>query len=117
MSAAEVDAYLAALPEPARATLTLVRERISAIIPWAEQGISYGVPVFKVGGKRVAGFAAFAKHLTYAPHSGTALAKLGDELAAYKVAKGSFQFPMDVPLDPELLGKLIGVRLAEEGLA
>ena len=71
MSKDEVDAYIDALDEPKRSTLEEVRRRILAVVPDAEQGLSYGAPVFTVRGKRVAGFAAFAKHLTYAPHSAT----------------------------------------------
>ena len=54
----EIDRYLDALAEPKRATLARLRQTILDIIPEAEQGISYGVPAFKVGGKTIAGFAA-----------------------------------------------------------
>jgi len=33
-------------------------------VPEAEQELSYRVPAFRVGGKVVAGFAAFANHLS-----------------------------------------------------
>jgi uncharacterized protein YdhG (YjbR/CyaY superfamily) len=113
MSSAEIDAYLQALDEPRRSTLEKVRATILSIIPEAEQGLSYGAPVFKVDGKAVAGFAAFTKHLTYAPHSGTVTAKLPDELAGYVVSKGSFQFAVDTPLPKKLVKRLVEVRLDE----
>jgi uncharacterized protein YdhG (YjbR/CyaY superfamily) len=59
VSAQEVDRYLEALEEPKRGTLALLRQRILDALPEAEQGISYGVPAFKVQGKTIAGFAAF----------------------------------------------------------
>ena len=72
----EVDAYLAALEEPKRGTLEALRRTILEIVPDAEQVISYRVPAFKVGGKTVAGFAAFKNHLSYLPFSGSVLPKL-----------------------------------------
>jgi uncharacterized protein YdhG (YjbR/CyaY superfamily) len=113
VSAQEIDAYIGALDEPKRATLEQVRRTILEIVPDAEQGLSYGAPAFTVDGKRVAGFAAFAKHLTYAPHSGTVTAQLADELSGYVVSKGSFQFAVDMPLPKELVKRLIEVRLTE----
>ena len=44
MSAGEIDAYLQALDEPKRRTLTQLRETILDILPDADQGISYGGP-------------------------------------------------------------------------
>jgi len=49
MSADEVDAYLAGLEEPKRSTLEALRRSILQAIPDAEQGLSYGVPVFRLG--------------------------------------------------------------------
>src|SRR5271165_2457798 len=54
-----IDEYLATLDEPKRATLTSLRATIMAIVPEAEQCISYGMPAFKLRGKTIAGFAAF----------------------------------------------------------
>ena len=51
-------------------------------VPDADQGLSYGMPAFKVQGKTVAGFAAFTNHLSYLPHSGSVLAELGNEVVA-----------------------------------
>jgi uncharacterized protein YdhG (YjbR/CyaY superfamily) len=65
--------YLDALEEPKRATLARLRQTILEILPEADQGISYGVPAFKVRGKAIAGFAAFQNHLSYLPHSGLGL--------------------------------------------
>jgi hypothetical protein len=55
-------------------------------VPGADQGISYGMPAFKVKGKAVAGFAAFKNHLSYMPHSGSVLATLRDDTAPYETS-------------------------------
>jgi hypothetical protein len=67
VSAKEIDQYLDALEEPKRTTLAGLRQMILEILPEADQGISYGVPAFKVRGKTIAGFAAFKTHLSYLP--------------------------------------------------
>ena len=110
MSAEEIDAYLAGLEEPKRSTLAELRRDILALIPDAEQGMSYAVPAFKVEDKTVAGFAAFKNHLSYLPHSGSVFPELAEELAGYEKSSGALRFPVDQPLPAELVEKLIDVR-------
>ena len=117
MATEEVDGYLEALEEPKQATLEALRRSILEVVPEAEQGISYGMPAFKVEGKTVAGFAAFKHHLSYLPHSGSVLATLADDVAAYETSKGSLRFAVDEPLPRQLVKKLVGTRLREAGLA
>ena len=112
MTAAEVDAYLAGLEEPKRATLEALRRSILAVVPDAEECISYGMPAFRVEGKVVAGFAAFKNHLAYLPHSGGVLASLGDRLSGYESTKGSLHFPVDAPLPDDLVRSLVEAKLA-----
>ena len=89
------------MDEPKRSTLSQLRRSILAVVPDAEQCISYGMPAFKVQGKTVAGFAAFKNHLSYLPHSGSVLPQLADDLAAYQRTKGSLHFAVDEPLPPD----------------
>ena len=111
MTETEVDAYLAALEEPKRGTLEALRRTILEVVPDAEQVISYRVPAFRVGGKTVAGFAAFTNHLSYLPFSGSVLSRFADELAGYTMTKSALHFPVDEPLPKELVAKLIAARL------
>ncbi len=113
MSADEIDDYLATLDDAKRYTLERLRSSIVAILPDAEQGMSYGVPAFKVGGKAVAGFAAAKDHLSYLPHSGSVLGELADDLAGYHASKGALRFAVDNPLPEDLVQKLIAARLTE----
>lgn len=110
MAAEEIDEYLATLDEQRRATLEQLRRTILDVVPDAEQCISYGVPAFKVDGDAVAGFAAFQRHLTYLPHSGSVLSELADELGGYTASKGALRFPVDTPLPETLVRRLIEVR-------
>jgi uncharacterized protein YdhG (YjbR/CyaY superfamily) len=113
MSAAEIDSYLDALEEPKRSTLAALRQTIASILPDAEQGISYGMPAFKVRGKTVAGFAAFKNHLSYLPHSGSVFPELAAELSDYTTSSGSLHFSTDTPLPEALVAKLIAIRLEQ----
>ena len=109
----DVDDYLAAVPEPQKTTLESVRATLAALLPEAEQGIAYGVPCFKVGGKGVAGFASYKNHCTYLPMSGSITAELADELSGFVTAKGSVQFATDEPLPADLVEHLVDARLTE----
>ena len=113
MSAEEIDQYLAALEEPKRTTLARLRQTILDILPEADQGISYGMPAFKVRGKTIAGFAAFKNHLSYLPHSGSVFGDLGDDLQGYSTSSGALRFGISEPLPPPLVKKLIDVRLRQ----
>jgi uncharacterized protein YdhG (YjbR/CyaY superfamily) len=113
VSKQEIDEYLNALEEPKRSTLTQLRDTIMAIVPDAEQCISYGLPAFKLQGKTIAGFAAFKNHLSYLPHSGSVIPQLAGETEGYAGTKGSLHFPIDRPLPKTLVEKLLAERMAE----
>ena len=113
MSAREIDTYIAALDEPKRGTLEALRQTILAIVPGAEQMISYGMPAFRVDGKVVAGFAAFTNHLSYLPHSGSVISRVPEARDGFTSTPGSLHFPVDRPLPRALVERLIAVRLEE----
>ena len=113
MTTADVDAYLAGVPEPQRSTLEVVRARLRAQLPQAEEVISYGVPAFAVDGRAVAGYSAAKKHCSYLPMSGSVLAGMADALSDYEWSKGALRFPVDEPLPADLIAALVTARLAE----
>jgi uncharacterized protein YdhG (YjbR/CyaY superfamily) len=113
VSKQEIDDYLDTLDEPKRSTLVQLRDTIVAIVPDAEQCISYGMPAFKLEGKTIAGFAAFKSHLSYLPHSGSVISKLAEETEGYTKTKGSLHFPVDRPLPRKLVKQLLDARMAE----
>jgi uncharacterized protein YdhG (YjbR/CyaY superfamily) len=117
MSAREIDEYLSSIPEPGRSTLAALRTTILAHEPDVEEGLSYGHPAFKLGGKTIAGFAAHKAHLGYMPHSGNVVSALGSALDGFDTTKGSVKFPLDVPLPERIVAALIAARKSELGLA
>jgi uncharacterized protein YdhG (YjbR/CyaY superfamily) len=107
-----VDEYLAAVPEPARSTLNEIRATIrSTVPPEATEGISYGIPVFKHHGV-VVWFAAFKDHCSLFPGA-SVIAAFKNELKDYQTSKGTIRFPVDKPLPPALVKKLVKARIAE----
>ncbi len=116
MSTEDVDHYFAGLEDPKRSTLEEMRRRILTVIPDAEQGISYGMPAFRVGGKVVAGLAAFTSHLSYLPHSGSVLAAVADKTRDYTQTKSALHLPVDQPLPQALVNELVELRLRAIGV-
>ena len=108
-----IDAYLATVKGEKRLALEKLRKTIRAIVPQAEECISYRIPAFRLGGRIVAGFLATAKGCSYFPFSGTTLTTLAEELAGYDLTKGSLHFDPGKPLPAALVRKLIKARMAE----
>jgi uncharacterized protein YdhG (YjbR/CyaY superfamily) len=108
-----VEAYLARVPEPHRATLEKVRAMIRAAVPAAaEECVSYGMPAFRYKGALVA-YAAFKKHCSFFPMGSRVLDELADEVASYRTAKGTLQFAPDKPLPASLVKKLVKARVRQ----
>jgi uncharacterized protein YdhG (YjbR/CyaY superfamily) len=109
-------AYLAEQPEPQRTTLSAMAASLRAILPGAQECISYGMPAFAADGTSVAGIAGFKHHCSYFPHSGSVLEQLSADLIDYDYDfdKGTLRFAVDKPLPAPLLRKLVVTRLRLE---
>jgi uncharacterized protein YdhG (YjbR/CyaY superfamily) len=110
--ATDVDAYLAAVPEDARATLERLRKTIRAAAPKAVEVISYGIPMFKHHGGLVS-YAAFKDHCSFFPMSKAVIEAHRDELRPYHAGKGTLHFTASRPLPAALVKKLVRARIAE----
>jgi uncharacterized protein YdhG (YjbR/CyaY superfamily) len=108
-----IDDYLAGLEPASSAALAKLRKAIAAAAPDAEEGWSYGVPAFRLGGRPLAGFAAAAQHCSYFPMSGAVVAAHADELAGYDTSKGTIRFAAEKGLPATLVRKLVAARRAE----
>jgi uncharacterized protein YdhG (YjbR/CyaY superfamily) len=108
-----VDAYLAAVPEPARSTLEKMRALIRSTVPAeATEAIGYGMPTFRYKGALVA-YAAFKNHCSLFPMNASLVEAFKEELKEYKTSKGTIQFTVDKPLPAALVKKLVKARVAE----
>lgn len=84
-------------------------------MPDTDQGLSLGVPAFRVDGRVFAGFSATKHHLSYLPHSGTVLSELDEDVAGHARSKGVLRVAVDTPLPEEPVEKLISARRLEIG--
>jgi uncharacterized protein YdhG (YjbR/CyaY superfamily) len=114
-----IDDYLATLPDDQARCLQDLRSRVKALLPEAEEVISYAMPGHRIGKKMIAGYAGFSKHCGFYPHSGGVVPMFGGELEArgFKYSKSGVLFTPDKPIPDDLLERLIAARLAEAGLA
>ena len=81
--------------------------------PDAEEGLSYGLPAFRLKGRPLACFAAATNHCSLYPMSATVVGTLASELAAYATSKGTIRFTPEKPLPSALVRKIIKTRMAE----
>ncbi len=110
---ADVEAYLAAVPEPARSTLEKVRATIRSVVPpETSEALSYGMPSFRYKGGLVA-YAAFKDHCSFFPMNASLIDTFKDELKGYRTSKGTLQFPLDKPLPVALVKKMVKTRIAD----
>ena len=108
-----VDEYLAKVPEPARSTLTHIRQMIRSVVPpETTEVISYAIPMFKYNGMLI-GYAAFSKHCSLFPTGSGVIEKFQKELAGYKTSRGTIQFPSDKGFPDGLLKKIVKARVKE----
>ncbi|MFO1015605.1 MAG: DUF1801 domain-containing protein [Caulobacteraceae bacterium] len=107
-----IDDYIAGFPDTVRPVLEEVRRTIRTAAPDAQEAISYGMAAFKLRKKPLIYFAGWKAHVgLYALPSGTAAFQA--EIAAYKAAKGSVQFPLDQPMPLDLIRRMTEFRVAE----
>lgn len=104
--------YLKPLSAEKRAALEKLRQAIKSAAPKAEECISYDIPGFRLDGKLLVSFAAWANHCAFYPGAHPVKAHQ-DELKSFDSSKGSIRFKVDNPLPATLVRKLVKTRIAE----
>lgn len=108
-----VDDYIAAQPQSVRRVLKRLRSTIRRALPRAEEVISYQIPAYKLRGRVVLYFAGWKEHYSLYPAGGRLAAAFEDELAPYKVGKGTIRFPLSRPVPVGLIGRIARFRAKE----
>lgn len=106
-----IDDYILGFPPEVQAVLRNLREAVRQSAPFATEMIRWEMPTFDLHGHLVY-FAAHKKHIGFYPMP-SAIEAFQDELAAYKHAKGTVQFPLDKPLPYPLIRRMVKFRVAE----
>jgi uncharacterized protein YdhG (YjbR/CyaY superfamily) len=110
---ATIDDYIKGVPQDRRMALEDLRTKIRAVVPDAEECISYRIPAFRLDGVVIAGFSATTKGCSYFPFSGSTLKTLARDISRYDRTKASLHFSPDKPLPTTLVRKLLRTRIAE----
>jgi uncharacterized protein YdhG (YjbR/CyaY superfamily) len=108
-----MDEYIARRPADQRATLEHLRQRLASLLPGAVEGMSYGMPVFKVDDQAVVWFAGWKAHCTIYPLTDRFLRSHADALKGFRRTKGSLHFTPDRPIPDTLLAAFVQARLAD----
>jgi uncharacterized protein YdhG (YjbR/CyaY superfamily) len=109
-----IDDYLSRVTPAQRGALQALRKQILAIVPDAEECISYSMPAFREpGGPVFAGFLATKQGCSYFPFSGSTLDSMAAALSGYSRTKSGLHFDPAKGLPQALLRKLIAARRAE----
>jgi len=109
---ATIDEYIALFPKDVQVILEKMRQTIQSVAPAAVEAISYQMPTYKLNGKNLVHFAAFAHHIGFYPIP-SGIVAFKKELSAYKQGKGSVQFPLDESVPYELVRKIVRYRVKE----
>jgi uncharacterized protein YdhG (YjbR/CyaY superfamily) len=101
-----VDEYLASLPEATQAVLERVRSILRKALPKAEEVISYQIPAYKQDGTTVIFFAGWKEHFSLYPATDALVETFQQELAPYKISKGTIRFPLSEPVPAKLIERI-----------
>ena len=104
--------YLAVVGDDQRAALKKLRKNIRAVVPKAEECISYQIPAFRLDGRLLVGFGAAARHCSFYPGA-FQIEACKRELKAYDTSKGTIRFAAAKPLPAALVRKLVKARIAQ----
>ena len=105
-----IDEYISAQPEQIRLILEKIRKTIKKAAPASTEKISYNMPTFWQD-ESLIHFAAFKNHIGIYP-GGLSNIPFEKELSGYKTTKGAIQFPLDKPIDYNLIAEIIKYRVS-----
>lgn len=108
---ATVDEYIATFPRDIQDILKQVRATIKIAAPDAEETIKYRIPTFVLN-ENLVHFAALKNHIGFYP-TPSGIEEFKRELAEYKLAKGSVQFPIGNPMPLRLMERMVKFRVNE----
>ena len=110
-----IDEYLAGVNADQRAALEKLRKTIRTVAPKAEECISYELAAFRLNGRPLVAFGAWANHCAFYPMSSATLKAFQDEIKGFETSKGTIRFSTDKPLPTALVKKLVKARIAASG--
>ena len=107
-----IDEYISTFPGEIQDALEKVRQAIQKAAPEAAETMSYGIPTFNLNGKHLVFFAGWKQHISLHPLPAGDEA-FQQELAHYKRAKGTIQFPLDKPIPYDFVEQIVTLLMRE----
>jgi uncharacterized protein YdhG (YjbR/CyaY superfamily) len=111
--AESIEQFLDGVPPDKCRALQHLRDEIRRLVPEATESISYGVPAFKLGGRPLVSFGAARDHCTFYVQSPAVIEAFAQDLAGFRLSKGSVQFSPERPIPADLVRRLVEARIAE----
>ncbi len=106
-----ITAYIEAAPKEAQKKLRVMLACIRKAAPGAKEGLKWGMPAFSYQ-RILVTFKAFKHHIGFYP-TPSAVKAFAKEVAQFKTASASIQFPLDKPLPLTLIRKITAFRVKE----
>ncbi|MDZ7367701.1 MAG: DUF1801 domain-containing protein [candidate division KSB1 bacterium] len=103
--------YIEAAPKEAQKKLREMLACIRKAAPGAMESLKWGMPAFSYQ-RILVTFKAFKHHIGFYP-TPSAVKAFAKELAKYKTASASIQFPLDKPLPLTLIRRITAFRVKE----
>ena len=111
--AGTIDNYIAGFPDGTQVVLQRVREIVHAVVPSAEESITYDIPTFRVGTRSVVYLAGWKNHIALYevyPQS----EPLETEIAQYRSGKDTVKFPLDKAMPYDLIERLVAAMAGRD---
>ena len=111
MKAKSIDEYISLAPSALHERLWSLHEAIASSAPGASEALKWRMPAYSYD-KILVAWAVFKHHTGFYPMP-SAIKSFKKELAKYKTAEGSVQFPHDKALPLPLIKKMVKFRVKE----
>lgn len=105
-----VDQYIAHQSDAVRSALARVRTAVRTAVPELDEVISYNMPTYMLQGRAVLHFAGWKDHYSIYGATQEVAAAFRDELAPYKIQKGTIRFPVSEPVPVNLIARIARFR-------
>src|SRR5256714_13830321 len=86
-----IEEYLTGVNAQQRDALEKLRRTIRAVTPKLEECISYEIPAFRLKGRSLVFFGAWANHCSFYPGSSATLRKFRPHLKNFQISKGTIR--------------------------
>lgn len=106
-----VSEYINQAPKEARKKLQEIRKCLRGATPGSTESLKWSIPAFSYE-RILYMYAGFRHHIGFYP-TPQVIQVFKKELATYKTAKGSIQFPLEKPLPLTLIKKIAKFRIKE----